>query len=54
MLCFSALTEPSKKKNQLVVEELKQKRGLGVVHKNGSITFGVIPDVESDEDEDEV
>ena len=58
MLCFSALTEPSKKKNQLVVEEMKQKRGLGVVSMDSSgqtkVSFGVVPDFESESEEDEV
>ena len=62
MICFSALTPACKNKNQRLVEELKQKRGLGFVGDDGKVTFGVIPDPngenesedDSEDDEDEV
>ena len=62
MLCFSALCEPTKRKKQLEVEHLKQKRGLGIVNLidgEATITFGranpiVVSESDSDSDEDEV
>ena len=59
MLCFSALCQPTKRKNQLKVEQLKQKRGIGIVDENGTISFGRVHSLEEseseeDEEEDEV
>ena len=58
MLCFSALTEPSKNKKQAESEQQKQTRGLGIVdNRTGDVIFGSVPDPESmdeSEDEDEV
>ena len=63
MLCFSALTVPSKNKNQRLAEEEKQKR-WAYVGDDGQVMFGTIPDprmnpedesdIESDDEEDEV
>lgn len=63
MLCFSALTAPSKNKKQRLAEEQKQKR-WSYVGEDGTVQFGEIPDPrmnqegeseesEDDEDDDE-
>ena len=37
-----------------MIEILKQKRGLGFVNEDGSVSFGYLPNSDSDSDEDEV